>query len=154
MLRTRLETRVEDWITHGKELAESSSLGTNGNTHRLNTQDVTELWNWAAPEANEIAQDQIFFHNYTAAEKKAGVENVVTGLKVQPEDDAEEDEEDEEGDEDEDSEDGDRMDTNEEGRRKSVGKPAGAATTTTTDTPLPMAMDKILRFMTTGAMPS
>ncbi|KAL9616392.1 MAG: hypothetical protein Q9160_008746 [Pyrenula sp. 1 TL-2023] len=156
MLRTRLETRVEDWVSHGKELAEPPSTG---NTHRLNTEDLKELWNWAAPQANEMAQEQIFFHNYTAAEKEGGVENVITGLTTQPVDDTEEDEEDDDDDEDEEGDeedDGDRMDTSEEGRRKSGGKPAGLAAGATAQAqtlPAMMPMEKMLRFMTTGAMP-
>lgn len=151
MLRTRLETRVEDWVAHGSELADTSL---NTQSPSLNPERLARLWNWAGPEANEIAQEQIFFHNYTAAEKEMGIENVVTGLKHQPVDDTEEggSDEDEEGDEqDEDTDDQDKMevDAGESSQGKSASKPAPTSAMAVE----PIALDKILRFMTTGAMP-
>lgn len=153
MLRTRLETRVEDWVAHGTELA--GSLTADG--HSLNPEKLRHLWNWAAPEANEIAQQNIFFHNYTAAEKETGIENVVTGLKQQPIDDTEEDgsEEDNEGDEEEDhdeenTDDQDKMKTSDGSQRKSTSKPSATAAPHVP----PIPIDKVLRFVTTGAMPS
>lgn len=40
-----------------------------------------ELWNWAGRAANELARKHEWGGDFTLAEREAGVENVVTGLK-------------------------------------------------------------------------
>lgn len=40
-----------------------------------------ELWNWAGRAANELARQHEWGGDFTLAERKAGVENVVTGLR-------------------------------------------------------------------------
>lgn len=40
-----------------------------------------ELWNWAGRAANELARHHEWGGDFTLAEREAGVENVVTGLR-------------------------------------------------------------------------
>lgn len=40
-----------------------------------------ELWNWAGRAANELARQHEWGGDFTLAEREAGVENVVTGLR-------------------------------------------------------------------------
>lgn len=40
-----------------------------------------ELWNWAGRAANELARQHEWGGAFTLAEREAGVENVVTGLR-------------------------------------------------------------------------
>ncbi|EEH07092.1 conserved hypothetical protein [Histoplasma capsulatum G186AR] len=78
LLRTKLEPRVEDWVSQGL------SMG-NPDATRLRTglteQQLLELWRWGPIEANMEARGRNWGGDYTLEEKEMGVKNVVTGLK-------------------------------------------------------------------------
>ena len=78
LLRKRMQPGVEDWIAKGKAYApEVQEAGA------LSLRELEELWEWAGPEANRIARDDIgegWDDVFTLAESEAGIENVVTGL--------------------------------------------------------------------------
>ncbi|OJD25160.1 hypothetical protein ACJ73_03477 [Blastomyces percursus] len=78
LLRTKLEPRVEDWVSQGL------SMGSADATRRrtgLTVEQLTELWQWAPVEANMEARKRNWGGDYTLEEKEMGVKNVVTGLK-------------------------------------------------------------------------
>lgn len=104
------------------------------------------MWEWAPLEANQEARRRNWGGNFTLEEREAGIENVVTGLKRQLEDD--------EGSEDESEEDEEEMDV--------VGvhrKPGAAGLEFDIAAHHPHAvkpfvpLDMILKHMTTGQMP-
>jgi mediator of RNA polymerase II transcription subunit 8, fungi type len=99
LLRTKLDPRVEDWVTRGR-IAGTKSLDAGSG---LSEADLAELWAWAPIEANQEARNRNWGGNYTLEEKESGIQNVVTGLRRQLPDDDEDEESDEE-DEDEDEE--------------------------------------------------
>lgn len=69
----------------------------------LGESELANLWEWAPFEANQEARRRNWGGNFTLEEREAGVQNVVTGLRRQLEDDDgdEDEEEDEEESEDE-----------------------------------------------------
>ncbi|OAT06194.1 RNA polymerase II mediator complex component Med8 [Blastomyces gilchristii SLH14081] len=78
LLRTKLEPRVEDWVSQGL------SMGNADATRRrtgLTAEQLAELWQWAPVEANMEARKRNWGGDYTREEKEMGVKNVVTGLK-------------------------------------------------------------------------
>lgn len=118
----------------------------------LSDAELAELWAWAPVEANQEARKRNWGGNFTLEEREGGIENVVTGLKRQLEDD--------EGDEDEDEED------EEEGEGEDEMEIVGVHRRSTGSglefdiamhshhavepvVPLP----EILRYMTTGRIP-
>lgn len=102
LLRTKLDPRVEDWVTRGR-LAGTESLE---ESVGLNEADLAELWAWAPIEANYEARRRNWGSNYTLEERELGIQNVVTGLKRQLPDD---DDDDEEESDEEDEDDGEEM---------------------------------------------
>lgn len=167
LFRTKLEPNVEDWEHQHLNMAQERENKQDrekkdGSLSTLSERDRLDLWDWAPPAAQREAMSHVWFQaDYTKAEKDAGVENVVHGLKrplVLPElPDADEDE-DEDQDEEDDFEDVDgnqpeRMDLD---IAKPSPQPSDTATAMQEPThPLrpPMPMDKILRFMAKGEMP-
>ncbi|OKL56478.1 Mediator of RNA polymerase II transcription subunit 8 [Talaromyces atroroseus] len=103
LLRTKLDPRVEDWVTRGRIAGTESLDASNG----LGEADLAELWAWAPIEANQEARRRNWGGNYTLEEKELGIQNVVTGLTRQLPDDDEDEESDEE---EEEEEDGEKMD--------------------------------------------
>lgn len=98
LLRTKLDPRVEDWVTRGRIAGtEATSSGSAG--EGLSESDLAELWSWAPIEANAEARRRNWGGNYTLEEKEAGIENVVTGLRRTLPDDDDDDDEDEDEDE-------------------------------------------------------
>lgn len=95
LLRTKLEPRAEDWVERGRAAGEALLENRDG----LSATQLDELWQWAPIEANREARRRNWGGNYTLEEKEMGIENVVTGLQRQLEDDDQEDEGEEEGDE-------------------------------------------------------
>lgn len=115
LLRTKLDPRVEDWVARGRtagtEPTSSSALDPLTPTPNpsaatapaqapLSESSLASLWEWAPVEANQEARRRNWGGNFTLEEREAGVQNVVTGLRRQLEDD--DGDEDEEEDEDED----------------------------------------------------
>ncbi|KAJ5572062.1 hypothetical protein N7535_005722 [Penicillium sp. DV-2018c] len=161
LLRTKLDPRVEDWVSRGRKVGTdpqpatstaTSISGPNDGTHTLSETELAELWAWAPLEANQEARRRNWGGNYTLEEREMGIENVVTGLRRRLED-----EEDEEGEsEEEDGGDGDGEEMDVVGVRR---KPGGAGlqfdiAPHQKHTVQPFVpLDLILRHMTTGRMP-
>lgn len=150
LLRTKLEPSIEDWIEEGEKIAtEQHKASYSG----LPDQDRSALWQWAPSAANKEARKQRWGADYTLEEKQRGIQNVVTGLRrelVEPADD--EGEEGEEEDEDEyeetDEEDEDKMDVE---PTKTEPKPGVSAPTTIRETvTIQMPLESIHKYMTTG----
>lgn len=151
LLRTKLDPRVEDWVAKGRT-AGAATLEERGG---LNEGELAELWSWAPIEANQEARRRNWGGDYTLEERETGIENVVTGLKRQLEDDDAEDSDEEDEDE---AVDGDEMEI--------VGvhsKPGGSGVefdiaaernyvpSTTVSPALPL--DDVFRYMMTGTWP-
>lgn len=100
LLRTKLDPRVQDWVEKGLKAGAKSAEENKG----LSEAELEELWTWAPIEANQEARRRNWGGNYTLEERETGIQNVVTGLSRQLDDD-ETEESDEEEDEDEDADD-------------------------------------------------
>lgn len=148
LLRTKLEPRVEDWIEQGSKTTKNKS------TERgLSDRERSELWQWAGPAANREARKQIWDEDYTIAEKRAGTENVATGLNRKlrtPPEPTEENESDEEDQYDYESEEEAKEDKMEVEAQKPSVQPASDSQTTKTTTAPQMSLDSMLKFATTG----
>ncbi|KAJ5308944.1 hypothetical protein PENANT_c020G05885 [Penicillium antarcticum] len=162
LLRTKLDPRVEDWVARGR--AAGSDNGPSQSTipspsrlveaesadHKLSEAELAQLWEWAPLEANQEARRRNWGGNYTLEEREMGIENVVTGLKRQLEDDLGSDEESEEEDEDDGKEEMDIVGVH----RKSVG--GGLEFDIAVRHPHPVKpfvpLDDILKYMTTGRL--
>ncbi|OXN07429.1 hypothetical protein CDV58_03553 [Aspergillus fumigatus] len=88
LLRTKLDPRVEDWVSRGRR-AGASALEDRG---ALSESALAELWDWAPVEANQEARRRNWGGNFTLEEREMGIQNVVTGLRRQLEDEDEEEE--------------------------------------------------------------
>ncbi|KAJ5283922.1 hypothetical protein N7505_001902 [Penicillium chrysogenum] len=152
LLRTKLDPRVEDWVARGRAAGTESTGPSNFSDpdaayKPLSDAQLAELWEWAPLEANQEARRRNWGGNFTLEEREAGIENVVTGLRRQLEDD--DGEEESEG-----EEDGEEMDV------VGVHRKPGAAEfeyNIAPHHPHPVQpfvpLDLILRYMTTGRMP-
>ncbi|BCR84014.1 RNA polymerase II mediator complex subunit MED8 [Aspergillus chevalieri] len=150
LLRTKLDPRVEDWVSRGRTTGQKSRSQTQVGGRELSEGDLAELWAWAPVEANQEARRRNWGGNFTLEEKEAGIENVVTGLRreLEDEDESEEEEEEEE----------DQMDIVGARKKASGGglefdiaarQPSQVAAAAGPMMPL----DDVLRFMTTGLPP-
>ena len=155
LLRKKLEPNVEDWVAEGRDIANEATKQGSGSS--LEQDDVASLWNWAGVAANKEARQHVWFGNYTAEEKEAGIANVDTGLrrklKETPDDSSEED--DEEVDDDEPAEDGMeivgvRRKSMAEGVDFEVTKSSEHKATAIATNATPI--DDIFRFMMTGTV--
>ncbi|KAJ5175214.1 uncharacterized protein N7482_001091 [Penicillium canariense] len=165
LLRTKLDPRVEDWVARGREagtepspsaldLSNATSNPTAPATpaqNLLSESELADLWEWAPLEANEEARRRNWGGNFTLEEREAGIQNVVTGLRRQLEDD-DGSEEEEEGEEDEGE---DEMEI--VGVHRKSGGGSGlefdiAPHHAHIAEPV-VPLDEILRYMTTGRMP-
>ncbi|KOS44592.1 hypothetical protein ACN38_g4494 [Penicillium nordicum] len=155
LLRTKLDPRVEDWVARGRTAGTEPAAGQSNFSdpdaaHKpLSEAQLADLWEWAPLEANQEARRRNWGGNFTLEERETGIENVVTGLRRQLEDDdgSEEESEGEEGDAEE-------MDV------VGVHRKPGAAEleyNIAPHHPHPVhpfvPLDLILRHMTTGRMP-
>jgi len=158
LLRTKLDPRVEDWVARGRTAGseppalDASNLNPSAAAAQaqkpLSEAELAELWRWAPIEANQEARRRNWGGNFTLEEREAGIQNVVTGLKRQLEDD-----EGSEDEEDEDEEGEDEMDVVGV-RRKSDGNGVEfeiAPHHTHAVEPV-VPLGEILRYMTTGRM--
>lgn len=141
LIKKKLEPRAQDWVD------DYTKPEDDGEKKPLKTGDVKELWNWAGPTSNDIVRELMmndaFEDDFTFAEREAGIDNVVTGLKRKlGEDSDDEDDDDEEGG-DEDKMDEDVM----------PGKEAPSEPGIDPRAP-PMMLDKVLAFATTGFLPA
>lgn len=157
LLRTKLDPINEDWVARGRaagtEKLPASAQGQENPTPNpsaaaapaedlLSESDLAKLWEWAPVEANQQARRRNWGGNFTLEEREAGVQNVVTGLQRQLEDDEEEEEE-EEGEEDE-----DEMEI--VGSQRKPGADVASHPTRPLEPAMPLA--GILKYMTTGQM--
>lgn len=165
LLRTKLDPRVEDWVDRGRVAGTehpqdtlttaNPSLTAQAAHKQLSEAELTQLWEWAPLEANQEARRRNWGGNFTLEEREQGVQNVVTGLRRQLEDDEGEDEDE---DEDEDDEDEGEVEMDIVGvHRKSVG--SGVEFDIVPHHPhhphpaQPVVpLGDILRYMTTGRM--
>ncbi|PLB54595.1 putative RNA polymerase II mediator complex component Med8 [Aspergillus steynii IBT 23096] len=148
LLRTKLDPRVDDWVARGRKAGDSALQDIAG----LSESQLAELWHWAPVEANQQARGRNWGGNFTLEERNMGVQNVVTGLKRQLED------EDDEGRSDEEEEDEVEDEMEVVGVRRKSGAGSGlefdiAAATHQKPTGPVVPLNEILRFMTTGAPP-
>ncbi|KAJ5996327.1 hypothetical protein N7522_007987 [Penicillium canescens] len=159
LLRTKLDPRVEDWVARGR--AAGTEGGPSQSTipspsrlveaesadHKLSEAELTQLWEWAPLEANQEARRRNWGGNFTLEERESGIQNVVTGLRRQLEDDLASEEEESEGEEEE------EMDVVGV-HRKSIG--GGLEFDIAVRQPHPVQpfvpLDDILKYMTTGRM--
>lgn len=145
LMRKKLEPGVEEWISEHTAKSGQQVNGASKDDRSLKDEELRDLWSWASQTSSGIAASMIedggaFFDDYTIAEREAGIEHVVTGLKRNLEGDSEDDDDDGEEDKMEDVKmNGDVSIEDEEG----------------IDPSLPvMPLESVLRFMTTGALPS
>jgi mediator of RNA polymerase II transcription subunit 8 len=144
LLRTKLDPRVEDWVTRGRSAGATTLKEQNG----LSEEELAELWAWAPIEANQEARSRNWGGNFTLEERAMGIQNVVTGLKRQLED-----EESEEEDEEEDEEDADEMEIVEsQGNLEGAGVEDGQRIPSKSLEPA-LPLEEIFRFISTGANP-
>ncbi|KAJ5156671.1 hypothetical protein N7492_009474 [Penicillium capsulatum] len=165
LLRTKLDPRVEDWVARGRAAGTEPahppaqdpsnptpypSAATAPAHAPLSDAQLASLWEWAPVEANQEARRRNWGGNFTLEEREAGVQNVVTGLRRQLED--EDGDEEEEGEEEGEDEGEDEMEI--VGVHRKSGGGAGFefdiaphhAHRVEPTVPLP----DILRYMTTG----
>ncbi|KAF3399410.1 Mediator of RNA polymerase II transcription subunit 8 [Talaromyces pinophilus] len=171
LLRTKLDPRVEDWVTRGRLAATETSGGGSGNNGEsgvggagLSETDLAELWSWAPIEANAEARRRNWGGNYTLEEKEAGIQNVVTGLRrALPDDDDEDEDEDEDEDQDEEFEDvdgdgGEKMEIVGVHTRPGAGGvefdiARGREHVLSAAASPAIPLDEVFRYMMTGARP-
>lgn len=138
LLRKKLDTAPEEWI---EEFTEGFK-GDGG--EGLEREEMDELWNWAGGCSGGIVgpmlENDDFGDDFTLAEREAGVKSVRTGLRRKLW-------EEESGDEEEDE--GERMEEDVMPVKEAVEREEGVD-------PLrkPLPLDTVLRFATTGLMPS
>lgn len=171
---------MEDWITQGQKLAGLIPGLENATTASLDAVEknlegeglqvvqLDELWNWAGPEANRIAREDIVWDDvFTIAETESGIENVVTGLRRRLWESEGEESDDEEsrggkGKKKEDPMDLDRDDDDAKEMDKAIN-PALAALDNATrimmtrgidGTRAPLPLEAILRYQLTGQPPT
>lgn len=91
LLRKKLEPHIEDWAQDGRQQWQQLEAGLLGEKR----QDMEELWTWAGDCVHEKVSNYIVQSDpYTFEERRNGIENVNTGLRMNWFD--EEDDEDEE----------------------------------------------------------
>jgi mediator of RNA polymerase II transcription subunit 8 len=161
LLRTKLDPRVEDWVARGRAAGTEGGLSQStipspsrlveaeSADHKLSEAELAQLWEWAPLEANQEARRRNWGGNFTLEERESGIQNVVTGLRRQLEDDLGSEEEESEG-EGEEEEEMDIVGVH----RKSVG--GGLEFDIAVRHPHPVQpfvpLDDILKYMTTGRM--
>ena len=152
LLRKKLEPRVADWAAAGMRVAEDAArahveadaAGSGGG--ELDRGALTKLWEWAGPEANEIAKLHPWGGRFTLEEMERGVDGVLTGLRrPMPAPGLRED------DEDEDDDDDDDMDV--DGAGAHAGDAVGDGVDAKAAGPA-LGLSEHLRYMATGMSPN
>ncbi|KAK2766662.1 mediator of RNA polymerase II transcription subunit 8 [Arachnomyces sp. PD_36] len=118
LVRTKLEPRVEDWVSRGRVAGNAKAEGEvaggldagQGKESLLSDEELKELWSWAPIEANEEARKRDWGGDFTLEEREMGVKNVVTGLKRRLDEGGDEESSEEEDEEDNAGVDEDEMD--------------------------------------------
>lgn len=147
-------------MSRGRVVGQKASEGGGGGgvegqqAHALSDTDLAELWEWAPVEANQEARQRNWGGNFTLEERELGLQNVVTGLKRELEDDEEEEEEEEgegEGEGEEMEIVGARKKSNAAGLEFDIAsRPTQGAEIAAGPA---MPLDDVLRFMTSGMPP-
>lgn len=79
----KLDQRGADWIK--KSLQDSHEQNGAAEKGSLASDQMAELWDWAGPSSRDFVgqwlSEKVFEDAYTVAERKGGIENVVTGVK-------------------------------------------------------------------------
>lgn len=122
----------------------------------LSESELAELWEWAPVEANLEARRRDWGGNFTLEERELGVQNVVTGLRRQLEDEEEEEEEEGTAEGEGEEEEEDEMEIVGVHRKSGggVGLEFDIAAVHHPHVAEPLVpLDEILRYMTTGRMP-
>lgn len=161
LLRKKLQPPVEDWIDEGVRHAAESKHESNGvssasqveqelGSQAIGQGQLQELWEWAGPEGNRVARDEVgeeaFADVFTLAEQEDGIENVVTGLRRKFwESDAEDEGEEDEGV-------AEKMEVDVVDKRPEAVK--RMQRTGLDETRAPMSLEAILRFVNSGVEPS
>ncbi|KAL3473432.1 mediator complex, subunit Med8 [Aspergillus californicus] len=169
LLRTKLDPRVEDWVSRGRKgdteggSATLTSMGTGasasnsgmntgtiGDGKGLSEADLAALWEWAPVEANMEARRRNWGGDFTLEERERGIQGVAAGLGLRRALDDDEDESDEEEEEDEMEVVGVRKPLTGAGVEFDVATSSGSAGQEAAAVPL----NEILRYMTTGIPPA
>lgn len=143
LLRKKLEPTSEAWVENHTTKYETSEHGSG-----LSSQELRGLWTWAAPASAGIVRpmledDGAFEDDFTIAEREAGIDSVVTGLRRKLD----------EGEAEDDDEDGDESMAMEEVVPTANG--GNNAVEVGIDPALPaIPLDGMLRFMSKGALPN
>lgn len=125
LLRKKFEPHVEDWVEEGRLAGEEVVKGDEGR----GGDEVIETWEWAGMAANEQARKHEWGGDYTLEEIEGGIENVVTGLRDES-----------------DEEEGEQQDKSGEAEDHEHKKPAEGGG-------MPLSMDEMLRFLVKGEEP-
>ena len=141
ILSKKLQPPAEAWVEELTTKAEKTKGAKEGGS--VGNDEMNSLWSWANSASQSIVgpmlENQDFDTDFTLAEMEDGVENVKTGLRRKMWDDESGDEDDEAADE---------MDED----KVSESKVEAEERIDPTLPPLPL--EAVMRFMTTGAMPS
>lgn len=146
-----MEPRVEDWIAENTSKPEAGQVnGAGKQGSKLQEEEMRELWDWSLGESRQILaglqDEEVFDDNFTIAEREAGIENVVTGIRRNL--DRGSDDEDEDDDMDENEDDDKMEDVMPEANVQGNGEQG-------VDSSLPpVPLESVLRFMSTGALPN
>jgi mediator of RNA polymerase II transcription subunit 8 len=155
LLRKKAEPTVEDWVEDNTNPAKVAKWD-NGRDTGLGEDEQAELWAFAKPTSTQTAghmySSGAFDYEYTLAEKEAGVDSVITGLRRKLNKTMDDDDEDDE-DEDEDEEMEDRVDEDIMPAAKPPNDPFGAIKSIDKSKPA-LPIEAWLKFMSVMAMPS
>ena len=125
LLRKKFEPHVEDWVEEGRLAGDEVVKGDEGREG----DEVIEMWEWAGMAANEQARKHEWGGDYTLEEIEGGIENVVTGLRDES-----------------DEEEGEQQDKSGEVEDHEHKKPEEGGGK-------PLSMDEMLRFLVKGEQP-
>jgi mediator of RNA polymerase II transcription subunit 8 len=155
LLRKKAEPTVEDWVEDNTNPAKVAKWD-NGRDTGLGEDEQAELWAFAKPASTQTAGQMYssgaFDYEYTLAEKEAGVDSVVTGLRRKLNKTMDDDDEDDE-DEDEDEEMEDRVDEDVMPAAKPPNDPFGDIKGIDKSKPA-LPIEAWLKFMSVMALPS
>ncbi|KAL3466031.1 mediator of RNA polymerase II transcription subunit 8 [Aspergillus heterothallicus] len=172
LLRTKLDPRVEDWVSRGRKgdanaLSNRNSalpgsiaggVGGFGNAivGGLSEGDLAALWEWAPVEANMEARRRNWGGDFTLEEREGGIQGVAAelGLTRTLEDDEGSSEEEEEEEADEMEVIGVRKSVTGTGIQFDIAAPGAGTAAAGQEGVAPLVpLDDILRYMTTGVLP-
>ncbi|KKK17456.1 hypothetical protein ARAM_001069 [Aspergillus rambellii] len=166
LLRTKLDPRVEDWVSRGRraDASETEERRKAQQQLQLGESELAALWRWAPVEANHEARRRNWGGDFTLEERERGVQVVAGELGLwrgleddESSDEEEEEEEEEEEDEDED-EDGEmevvgvRKSASGSGLEYDIAAATAGSLHDRMVAPL-VPLEEILRYMTTGVPP-